>query len=102
MVLLDARTRVMACPEISRGTLSTSLVHPREVLRPAVVAHCASIIVAHNHPSGDPSPSAEDHAVTRRLADAAELMGIPLLDHVIVGDGEYHSYRDSRDPVLLE
>ena len=100
-LLLDARHRLLACPVISRGTLTTSLVHPREVFAPAVRARAAAIIVAHNHPSGDPSPSQEDHGVTARLAAAGRLLGIPLLDHVIVGAEGYHAYRESR-PAMLD
>ena len=94
VVLLDARHAVLATPEIARGTLSSSLVHPREVLRPALIAAAAAVIIAHNHPSGDPSPSAEDDTVTRRLARAGQLLGVPLLDHVVIGDGAWFSYRD--------
>lgn len=94
VLLLDARHRVMAGPEVSRGTLTNSLVHPREVFRPAIVAGAAAVILAHNHPSGSARPSPEDDAVTRRLADAGRLLGIPVLDHVIVGEREHTSYRE--------
>lgn len=99
-VLLDARHRVLAFPEVSRGTLGSSLVHPREVLRPALVVQAAALLVVHNHPSGVSEPSHQDDAVTRRLARAADVVGIPLLDHVILGEGCYHSYRESMDPAL--
>ena len=72
---------------MSEGTLSTSLVHPREVFGPALRGGAAAVIVAHNHPSGDPRPSAEDVSVTRRLQETGRLVGIPLLDHVVIGDG---------------
>ena len=101
VVLLDARNRVLAAPEISRGTLGTSLVHPREVFRPALLARAAGVVAMHNHPSGDPVPSIEDDAVTRRLARAGAVLGIPLLDHVIVGEGRYDSYRDRGDLALV-
>ena len=100
-LLLDARNRVLAIPEISRGTLSTSLVHPREVFRPAILAQAAAVIVAHNHPSGLSEPSEQDHAVTERLARAGRLIGIPLLDHLIVGDGSYHSYLERRETAWI-
>jgi len=92
VILLDARCAVTRELLITRGTLDTSLVHPREVFRPAVAAHAASLILVHNHPSGDPTPSPEDLAVTRRLAEAGALLGIPVEDHVIIGDGHYVSF----------
>jgi DNA repair protein RadC len=69
-------------------------VHPREVFGPAVALAATAIIVAHNHPSGDPTPSANDRAVTDRLRQAGELLGIPLLDHVVIGDARYYSFAD--------
>jgi len=70
---------------VTLGTVDTSLVHPREVLKPAILASSAAIIVAHNHPSGDPNPSSADIRVTKTLQDACNIIGIPLLDHVVVG-----------------
>src|SRR5438067_348383 len=93
VVLLDTRYHLIGTEEISRGSVNESIAHPREVFRPALLASAYAIIVVHNHPSGDPSPSAADHNLTRRLADAAELMQIKLLDHVIIG-----SPADNRDP----
>ena len=94
-LLLNGKHRVVAFAEVSRGTLTTSLVHPREVFGPALRLAAAAIVVAHNHPSGDPEPSVEDLAVTRRLRDAGKLLGVPLLDHVILGaDDAYRSLRD--------
>jgi DNA repair protein RadC len=84
VLLLSTRHDVLRRVTVSRGGLSSAHVHPREVFRPAILASAAAIIVVHNHPSGDPEPSAEDVEVTRRLARAGELLGIPLLDHVIV------------------
>ena len=81
---LDTQGRVIERQIISIGTLNASLVHPREVYEPAVALHAASIIAVHNHPSGTIEPSAEDHAVTARLAHAGTILGIPLLDHIIV------------------
>jgi DNA repair protein RadC len=75
-------------------TLNASIVHPREVFKRAIALSAASLLVAHNHPSGDPAPSEEDLAITTRLREAGELLGIPLLDHVIVGEGEYRSLKE--------
>lgn len=87
VVLLDARHRLCGVVEVSVGCLTSSLVHPRNVFAPALVGSAAAIAVYHNHPSGDPEPSAEDIALTRRLAAAGTLLGIELLDHVVVGSG---------------
>jgi DNA repair protein RadC len=94
LLVLDARHGLLVEVEISRGTLSTSLVHPREVFRPAIAAGGASVIVAHNHPSGDAEPSREDDGVTARLVEAGRILGIPVLDHVVVGEGSFVSYRE--------
>lgn len=85
VLLLDTRYHLIGREEVSRGSMSESIAHPREVFRPAIVASAYAVIVAHNHPSGDPSPSQADHGLTRRLAEAAELLQIKLLDHVIIG-----------------
>ena len=95
VLLLDARNGLLAMPEVSRGTLSTSLVHPREVFRQALLAQAAAVIVTHNHPSGVADPSPQDDEVTDRLARAGRLLGVPLVDHVVVGEGNYHSYREA-------
>lgn len=84
---VDSRSKVKGVCVVSIGTISASLVHPREVFRPAIVAGAAAVIVAHNHPSGDVTPSHEDKDATRRLARAGALLGVPLLDHVIVTNG---------------
>lgn len=97
-LLLDGRHRLFGVAESSRGTLNHSLVHPREVFGPAIRLSAAAIIVAHNHPSGDGSHSAEDVEVTRRLRIAGELLGVPLLDHVIIGArGSFTSLRASME-----
>lgn len=94
VLLLDGKHNVSGWAEVSRGTLTASLVHPREVFGPAIRMGAAAIIVAHNHPSGDPSPSLEDFDVTERLRQASELLGIPMVDHIIVGAGQaYSSFR---------
>ena len=97
VVLLDRKQRVLKVVEVSRGTLDSSIVHPREVFREAIREAAASLIAIHNHPSGDTEPSAEDHYLTRRLAAAAELLGLSLLDHVIVCRNGFHSFRDAGD-----
>jgi DNA repair protein RadC len=84
VLLLNARHECITVETVSIGSLNASIVHPREVFRPAVLAAAASVIVAHNHPSGDPEPSEEDVSITRRLAEVGELLGIGLLDHVVV------------------
>ena len=89
VVLLNTRNEVIETSTVSVGTLGASLVHPREVFKPAVRASAASVILAHNHPSGKVEPSREDREVTRRLGEAAGILGIEVLDHVIVGDGSF-------------
>jgi DNA repair protein RadC len=94
VLLLDGKHALLRRELVSVGTLTSSLVHPREVLRPAVREAAAAVICAHNHPSGDPEPSPEDLAVTRRLILAGKTLGIPLLDHVVIGTGRFVSLRD--------
>lgn len=89
---LDTKGRLLFEAEISRGTLSSSLVHPREVFAPALSRRAAAVLVAHNHPSGDPEPSADDRTTTRRLQRAGRLLGIELLDHLVIGAGEFRSF----------
>ena len=94
VLLLDTKNKVVASPTISVGTLSSSLLHPREVFKPAVKTSAASVVLVHNHPSGDVRPSAEDRTVTRRLIEAGEIFDIEVLDHVVIGDG-FHSMKES-------
>lgn len=96
VVLLNTRNGVIGVNVVSVGTVSASLVHPRELFKPAILAGAAAIIVAHNHPSNDISPSPEDRECTRRIVKAGELLGIPLLDHVIVGSSadRFYSFRE--------
>jgi DNA repair protein RadC len=89
VVLLNTKNEVIETPTVSVGTLSASLVHPREVFKPAIRASAASVILAHNHPSGKVEPSREDREVTKRLGEAADVLGIEVLDHIIVGDGYF-------------
>lgn len=95
VLALDAKNRLRKQETISRGTLMGSLVHPREVFELAIRHSAAGIIVLHNHPSGDVEPSPEDRRVTAQLAEAGKVMGIPLLDHLIIGNGSYYSFKDS-------
>jgi len=85
VILLDTRYHLIRMEEISLGSVNESIAHPRDVFRPAVISSAYAVIVVHNHPSGDPSPSQSDHSLTRRLAEAAELLQIKLLDHIIIG-----------------
>ena len=83
---LDTKNKITAIQIVTMGTLDASLVHPREAFRLAVFHNASSVIVAHNHPSGDPTPSREDFQVTNRLTDAGKVLGIDVLDHIVVGD----------------
>ena len=94
VVLLDAKHMVIRDFTVSEGSLTTSIVHPREVFNLAVRESAAAIIFVHNHPSGDPQPSEEDHALTQRLVDAGHILGIRVLDHIVIGDGKYVSFAD--------
>jgi DNA repair protein RadC len=94
VVLLDTKQRLLRTHIVSEGTLDTSLAHPREVYRAAVGGGAACVIVFHNHPSGDPEPSRDDHALTLRLARAGILVGVPLIDHLILADGSYWSFKE--------
>ncbi|MBS3938901.1 MAG: DNA repair protein RadC [Peptococcaceae bacterium] len=91
---LNTKNVVLGLEEVSVGSLNASIVHPREVFRPAIRQSAASIIVAHNHPSGDPTPSPEDIEVTRRLTEAGKILGIVVLDHIIFGNGVILSLKD--------
>jgi DNA repair protein RadC len=98
VLLLDGRHRLISADEVSVGTLTASLVHPREVFREAIRSAAAALVLVHNHPSGDPSPSAEDRTVTKRLRSAGQLLGIRVLDHVIVTATRYFSFREEGEP----
>jgi len=92
---LDARNRVISRHLVAVGSLTTCIISPREVFAPLIRRHAAAAILAHNHPSGEPSPSAEDIELTRRLADAGKLLGIAILDHIVIGGDSYYSFRDA-------
>jgi DNA repair protein RadC len=91
ILCLTTKHRVIAYHEVSRGQLDASIVHPREVFKAAILANAAAIVMAHNHPSGDPTPSSDDFQLTRRLIDAGLILGIPVLDHIVIGDGVHIS-----------
>lgn len=93
-VLLDGKNRIIKIVKISEGSLTASLVHPREVFRPAIQEAAAAVLFVHNHPSGDPSPSQEDIQITRRLLETGRIIGIKPLDHVIIGGFRYFSFAD--------
>lgn len=93
---LNSRHQVLRRDIISIGSLNASIVHPREVYLPAIALSAASLVLAHNHPSGDPTPSEEDLAITRRLHDAGRLLGIELVDHVVVARDAYASFRERK------
>lgn len=95
VALLTIRHRVLGLHTVSVGCLTSSLVHPREVFKPAILSGSAAHLIAHNHPSGDPEPSAEDIALTRRLTAAGQLLGIEVLDHLVLGEaGRFVSLRE--------
>jgi DNA repair protein RadC len=91
---MDTKGGVVKQATISIGDLSSSIVHPREVFREAIRNSASSLILAHNHPSGDPTPSPEDIAITRRLCEAGDVIGIEVLDHVIIGDSRWTSLKE--------
>ena len=92
--VLDTKNKLLAVNTVSVGLLDQSLIHPREVFKPAILAGAASIILSHNHPSGDPTPSAEDVAVSKRCILAGEIIGIDMVDHIIIGDGMFVSLKE--------
>jgi DNA repair protein RadC len=93
-LLLDGKNRVIREVKVSEGSLTASIVHPREVFAPVVRDSAAAVLFVHNHPSGDPTPSREDIEITTRLREAGELMGVRVLDHIIIGSGSYVSFAD--------
>lgn len=93
-ILLDAKHCVIREITVSEGSLTVSVVHPREVFNQAVRESAAAVLFLHNHPSGDPTPSAEDRALTARLVSAGDILGIQVLDHIVIGDGRYVSFAD--------
>ncbi len=94
LLLLNAQHKLITSQEVSRGSLTRSILHPREVFKPAIKTSSAGIILAHNHPSGDINPSSDDIELTNKLVEAGELIGIPLLDHIIIGGNDFFSMRE--------
>ena len=94
---LDAKHAVTGINTVSIGSLTMSIVHPREVFKPLLLMNASAVLLAHNHPSGDPTPSQEDRALTRRLKEGGELLGITVLDHVVLGGDRYYSFADHQE-----
>jgi len=94
IVILDSRNQVLGVNTVSIGSVSASIVHPREVFRPAILMGASSIILSHCHPSGNPSPSKDDIELTRRLHKAGEILGIEVLDHIIIADTQFLSLKE--------
>lgn len=95
VMMLDTKNRIIGVEIIAEGGLSNTTLHPRDVFRPAILQHASAIVVAHNHPSGDPSPSEEDTELTKQLFAAGQVLSMPMLDHVIIGDGAYYSFQEA-------
>jgi len=95
VVFLDAKHRPIGVNVVSIGSLTATVVHPREVFKPAIAGNSAAIILAHGHPSGCAEPSSEDREITKRLRDAGEILGIRVLDHVILGEDKHYSFVDA-------
>jgi DNA repair protein RadC len=98
IMLLDSKHRVMRAAVLAVGTLNSSIVEPRDVFREAAIGGAAAIVIFHNHPSGDPTPSPDDVALTRRLVAAGTLIGIDVVDHLILGDARYSSIKETKHP----
>jgi len=101
ILVLNIKNKIVAVHEISRGALNSSIIHPREVFKPAILHNAAAIICFHNHPSGDPEPSKEDIKITNCLVEAGEIIGIKILDHIIVSDDGYVSLKE-REVVICD
>lgn len=93
-IYLNTKNEPNSVEKISTGSLNISIVHPREVMKMAILSNSNSMIFLHNHPSGNPTPSLEDRNITERLKEAGELLGIRVLDHIVVGDGKYYSFKE--------
>lgn len=94
LLLLDTKNKLIRKVHISQGSLNANIVHPREVLKPAIIESAAAILVAHNHPSGDPAPSQNDIDITRKLSESAKMVGIDFYDHIIIGKGRFYSLKE--------
>lgn len=96
VLMLDAKNQVIGINTVSVGNLASTPVHPREVFKPAILSNAAAVILCHNHPSNDPTPSADDKKLTGQLKAAGDALGIPVLDHIIITDSEkYYSFKAS-------
>jgi len=93
-LLLNTKNVLISAELVSIGSLNATIIHPREILKPAITASAASIILVHNHPTGDPTPSSEDVSFTRRFARCGKLIGIELLDHIVIGNGRFYSLKE--------
>ena len=94
LILLNPRNKIIGISTISIGTLNASLVHPREVFKDAIMHTAASVVLAHNHPSGDPEPSEDDITITKRLIEAGKILGVEVIDHIIVGKNGFFSFKE--------
>jgi DNA repair protein RadC len=94
LILLNTKNMLIEVKTVSEGSLTASIVHPREVFSIAVKRSCSAVLCVHNHPSGDPEPSREDIETTRRLVSVGEILGVKVLDHIIIGDGRYISLKE--------
>lgn len=94
IIALDTKNNVIGLMEVSRGSINSSIVHPREIFKRALMLNASSIIISHNHPSGDATPSREDIEVTKRIKQCGDLLGIDVLDHIIIGEEHYYSFKE--------
>lgn len=94
VLMLNAKNKVIGINTVSVGTIDTSLIHPRETFKAAILCNASRIILGHNHPSGDPYPSKEDKMITERLKEAGKILGIQVLDHIVIGDKKYFSFEE--------
>jgi DNA repair protein RadC len=94
LILLNPRNKIIGISTISIGTLNASLVHPREVFKDAIMHTAASVVLAHNHPSGDPEPSEDDIKITKKIVDSGQILGIEVLDHIVIGKNTFYSFKE--------
>lgn len=94
-LILNAKFRILGLHTIAIGSLETAIVHPRETFKAAITMNASAIVLAHTHPSGDPTPSQEDRTLTKRLVEAGALLGIAVIDHIVIGETSYYSFADT-------
>jgi DNA repair protein RadC len=94
LILLNPRNKIIGISTVSVGTLNTSLAHPREIFKEAIIHNAMSVVLAHNHPSGDPEPSEDDLKITKRLVEAGKILGIEIIDHIIIGKNNFCSFKE--------